>query len=477
MRLSRRTILIASSSIAFILLFALFWRFKAKVGVVLPIDLAPFSVEGYHKVLILAPHCDDESLGAAGIIQAARNSGIDVRVVIATNGDGYLFATLRDFRRFYPRPQDYIKMGILRQQESLRALRVLGLGPKKVIFLSYPDRGTSALWEKNWSAKSPYRSPYSGVIRSPYPITFNPVSVYAGEDLLNDLKSILDAYQPDLIIYPHPDDVHPDHWGLSAFTRLALAIIQREKPDYQPDTYAYLVHRPDFPRPKGLKPAEHLLPPAKLFDLDPNWLRYDLTQSEIDQKEKAVSQYRSQLSLLRTLLESFVRSNELLAQPAAKVLPILSEGEPDNPDSWRDMDGRQVPPIVEDPTKDFITRELAPAADLVAVYAARDGNDQLFLCAQLDAKPRTNFVYTLRVKAIATDTVVDAVASNRPLQRDWKIARLIGRYVCNQMSMTDLGEPWLIFVGASSQGNGVGILDQVAWQNIEVKPFSTPEPK
>jgi len=477
MRLSRRTILIASSSIAFILLFALFWRFKAKVGVVLPIDLAPFSIEGYHKVLILAPHCDDESLAAAGIIQSAIKLGLNVRVVIETNGDGYLFATMRDFRRLYPRPQDFISMGNLRQQESMHAMRVLGLSQKKVIFLSYPDRGTAALWEKNWSAKSPYRSPYSGAMRSPYPITYNPNAVYAGEDLLNDLESILDAYQPDLIIYPHPDDVHPDHWGLSAFTRLALVIIQRNKPDYQPDTYTYLVHRPDFPTPKGLKPAQHLLPPAKLFDLNPNWLRYDLTQSEIDQKEKAVSQYRSQLSLLRTLLESFVRSNELFAQPTAKVLPFLSEGEPDNPDSWRDMDGQQVPPIVEDPIKDFITRELAPAADLVAVYAAQDGNDQLLLCAQLDAKPQPNFVYTLRVKAISADKVVDAVASNRPLQKDWKIAQLTDHYVCNQMSIAELGEPWLIFVGASSQGNGVGILDQVAWQNIEVRPFSTPEPK
>jgi hypothetical protein len=141
------------------------------------------------------------------------------------------------------------------------------------------------------------------------------------------------------------------------------------------------------------------------------------------------------------------------------------------------MDGQQVPPIVEDPIKDFITRELAPAADLVAVYAAQDGNDQLLLCAQLDAKPQPNFVYTLRVKAISADKVVDAVASNRPLQKDWKIAQLTDHYVCNQMSIAELGEPWLIFVGASSQGNGVGILDQVAWQNIEVRPFSTPEPK
>ena len=31
-------------------------------------DLKPFSLAGFHRLLVLAPHCDDETLGSAGLI-------------------------------------------------------------------------------------------------------------------------------------------------------------------------------------------------------------------------------------------------------------------------------------------------------------------------------------------------------------------------------------------------------------------------
>ena len=120
-------------------------------------DLHPLPLDGHQRILILAPHCDDESLGSAGLIQEALHKNIEVRVVIATNGDGFLFATMEDFRRLYPSHADFIRMGNLRQQESLAAMQVIGLRPGQVTFLSYPDRGTPALWNDHWSAQSPYR--------------------------------------------------------------------------------------------------------------------------------------------------------------------------------------------------------------------------------------------------------------------------------------------------------------------------------
>ncbi|MBE3040252.1 MAG: PIG-L family deacetylase, partial [Chloroflexi bacterium] len=101
-------------------------------------DLKPFPLDGYHRLLILAPHCDDETLSSAGLILAAQRAGIQVRVVIATNGDGFLFATMQDFRKIYPKHPDFIRMGELRQQESLAALATLGVRPDQVTFLSYP---------------------------------------------------------------------------------------------------------------------------------------------------------------------------------------------------------------------------------------------------------------------------------------------------------------------------------------------------
>src|SRR5512137_2118624 len=83
-----------------------------------PSDLKPVSLDGVKRLLIFAPHCDDETLGSGGLIQAAVQAGIDVQVVIATNGDGYRFATSEEFKKLYPSAQDYIRMGEVRQQES-----------------------------------------------------------------------------------------------------------------------------------------------------------------------------------------------------------------------------------------------------------------------------------------------------------------------------------------------------------------------
>ena len=68
----------------------------------------------------------------------------------------------------------------MRQRESLAALAVLGVDPSQVDFLSYPDRGTPQMWNVDWSPDKPYRSPYSEDTSSPYPLTYNPKSVYAG---------------------------------------------------------------------------------------------------------------------------------------------------------------------------------------------------------------------------------------------------------------------------------------------------------
>ncbi len=234
---------------------------------ILPGELLPFDLEGHQRVLVIAPHCDDETLAAAGLIQQAERIGVEVRVVIETNGDGYLFATMADFRRIYPRSQDYVRMGSVRQGESLAALQSLGLQENQVYFLGYPDRGTAALWNGYWSRSNPYRAPYSNATQSPYERTYNPQSVYAGEDLLQDLMAIIRSYQPDLLIYPHPDDVHPDHWGLSALTRLAMAWVRRDLPDYHPGEMTYLVHRPGFHIQRDCTPTRTFSPPVPYLNL------------------------------------------------------------------------------------------------------------------------------------------------------------------------------------------------------------------
>ena len=435
-----------------------------------PEQLNPFRLDGHQRLLILAPHCDDETLGSAGLILAARRLGMEVKVVIATNGDGYLFATMKDFHRVYPHASDFIRMGETRQRESLAAMQTLGLSSDQVIFLSYPDRGTPEMWNNHWSADRPYHSPYSRTVKSPYSTTYNPESVYAGEDYLADLLSILNEYQPDLIVYPHPDDVHPDHWGLSAFTRLAVATEERNRPDFHPDLYAYLVHRPDFPEPKGLDPQRYLLPPSLLYNIYPDWEWLDLSSADAGLKSQAVAQYKSQLPLLKNLMESFVRANELFTSPQPATLETIFSGDGSTPDSWLDASGQAIQPVQKDPAKDFFTRDVLPPADLLAVYLAKTQDGKLRMCAQVRGGARSAFTYTLQLKAVGSSTILQHTATNDDVHPGQHKVELSDKYICDRIDLADLGDPWLFMVAAEVRDSLTGILDQAAWQLVYVKP-------
>jgi LmbE family N-acetylglucosaminyl deacetylase len=432
-------------------------------------DIPPISLAGYQRLLVLAPHSDDETLGSAGVMLAAQRLGMDVRVVIETNGDGSLSATMNDFRRIYPRHADFVRLGTMRQKESLNALKLLGVPAEHVYFLSYPDRGSPSLWTTHWSATNPYVSRFSGDMRSPYPITYNQNSVYAGEDLLADLRSIIDGYRPDLVIFPSPNDVHPDHWGLSAFTRLALALEQNDHPDYQPTSLAYLVHRPDFPEPRGLHPAESLLPPGAVYnETKGDWGLFELSQADIATKQTAIMTYRSQLPLLRGLLESFVRQNELFQRVHPAPLLPLATGDLRDPATWRDANGQPLAPVQTDPVRDFIIRNIVPAADLVAIYAAQTPDHGLEVCAQTRGKTEMALIYTLEWKAVSPEGDFQHIASNHELQPGWKRLELAGNNACAKFDPAELGDASLLFVGGNVRELATGILDQVAWQAVTV---------
>lgn len=433
-------------------------------------DLTPISLNGVKRVLILAPHCDDETLGSGGLIQAAVQSGIQVQVVIATNGDGYRFATSEEFRKLYPAARDYIRMGEVRQQESLAALAKLGVPAENVHFLSYPDRGTPALWLKNWSPSSPYISPYIQANHSPYAITYNPASVYAGEDYLADVVSIIDGYRPDMVIYPHPEDVHPDHWGLNAFTRLALTEISHADPAYQPEQLTYLVHRPDYPVPQGLKPAASLVPPPALYTIYPDWLGWILTPGQVIVKGQAVLEYKSQLSLLRKLMESFVRSNELFAPVVSADMLTVASGKPLDPSTWQDSLEQPIPPVQLDPTGDVLSHKTVPETDLKAVYAARTPDGILWLCAQLHDNAAVEIPYSLRLKALTETGIQPYEAHTQPKNGQAKAVRS-GVYFCTQMPLADLGNPWAVYLAATVESpNSIIPFDQSAWQMVYVRP-------
>lgn len=301
------------------------------------------------RLLVIAPHCDDETLGCAGVIQAVTGGGGQVMVVSMTNGDGFTVAVEEQYRRFFLTSEDYIKSGYARQQELLRALQRLGVADSRVLFLGYPDRGLKALWTDHWDSAQPYQSHYTGRDHSPYSNSFRLNAPYAGEAVVNDLAAILAEFKPTVILSPHPSDEHPDHAATWSFVAAAVSKVFYNEALPRPKIYTYLVHRGDFPLPHGYRPESVLLPPRPLYHTATNrWQVYALAGEQEAVKELALNEYASQLRVpvMSGLLHSFIRRNELFEEVVIPVIHAQSvNADVAELDAWKSIDPVFIYPL------------------------------------------------------------------------------------------------------------------------------------
>jgi LmbE family N-acetylglucosaminyl deacetylase len=259
-------------------------------------------------VLVIAPHNDDEVLGAGGVLQRHVHWGDRVTVVLLTNGDG-------QYRGPFKNRTQAIRFGYRRQEETRRALAHLGIPEDQILFLGYPDRGLAQLWDSHWDPTRVYTSPQTRLDHSPYENSFTPRAPYCGLAVVKDLKKVLKTVRPRTIYLPHPHDLHPDHWSAHAFTLYALESLKLEHPeDSSIRLFSYLVHYGRWPRPRGKFIDAPLRLPRPLIDLDARWWSVPLTRQETLKKYQAILCYRSQVRYMRLYLASFARRNELFCE-------------------------------------------------------------------------------------------------------------------------------------------------------------------
>jgi LmbE family N-acetylglucosaminyl deacetylase len=143
-------------------------------------ELIPYAAEVplAERLLVLAPHPDDEVIGCGGVIALNRLQGRSVRAVIVTDGGA---ATESES------PDQYRAQ---RESESLRGLELIGGAEAR--FLRFPDRGLQGK---------------------------------SGELKAAILAQILE-YEPDLILVPSPLELHPDHVALS---RAVIELFQQDE--------------------------------------------------------------------------------------------------------------------------------------------------------------------------------------------------------------------------------------------------------
>jgi LmbE family N-acetylglucosaminyl deacetylase/glycosyltransferase involved in cell wall biosynthesis len=125
------------------------------------------------RILVLAPHPDDEVFGCGGALARHVAQGAALTVVIVTDG-AYGVAE-----------EQANAVRAMRQQESRVAAAVLGYGEPR--FLGLPDRG-----------------------------------LHYGEALIGIVQGLLDETQADLVYAPSLHEMHPDHRSLAMATLEAV---------------------------------------------------------------------------------------------------------------------------------------------------------------------------------------------------------------------------------------------------------------
>lgn len=317
------------------------------------------------RLLVLAPHCDDETLGAGGTIAQARRRGIPVRLVFLTNGDGSRSTQIAVNIR-QRRLNSFQELAQLRQKETLKAAATLGVATKDVVFLGYPDGGIRELWLRHWTKSDLYRSPYTGADHSPYHNARTKNAAYCGEQVLADIGGALSDFRPTVVITTHPADTHPDHAAAYEFMRAALEVKLKQAKAHSSaanswasntELWTFLIHHGVWPVPYGYHPQDALMPPMALIRKGTIWNQAALDEPAQLSKKNALECYPSQLAFTPLYLRSFLRRNEIFGTIESQTAPTryyISDIVPET----------HTNDIIHDSTNDSLKYRLWPAADL-----------------------------------------------------------------------------------------------------------------
>jgi len=270
-------------------------------------------IQASDRILILAPHPDDEAIAACGVIQKSLEAGSKIKVVYLTNGDANQLSFMVYEKKLVVFPKQFVYSGELRREESIAAMKALGLTEDDLVYLGYPDFGTLEILYKYWGKSDAYKSPITHYSKVPYQECLSPGAPYKGESIINDLGSVISDFKPTKIFVSSPVDLNKDHRALYLFTQVVLWDLW-DKLETKPLLFTYLVHSYSFPNPKGYKPTQELLPPQRIIGDEITWSKLELSPSEVLKKYDTIQNYKSQIEYKSSFLVSYARSDELFEQ-------------------------------------------------------------------------------------------------------------------------------------------------------------------
>jgi LmbE family N-acetylglucosaminyl deacetylase len=237
------------------------------------------------RLLVVAPHPDDETLATGVLLQQVLAAGGEVRILLLTAGGNNPWPQRVLERRWRIGAEEQRRWASRRAEELQQALAALGVAPGALQTLDWPDLGvTELLLQKTGMA-------------------------------VGAIRDAIDRFDPDLLALPSLRDRHPDHSAAHVLVRLAL--VGQAAP---PGLLAYLVHgdTPDH-RPRTI--------PA--------------TAAQLAGKRAALQAHRSQLALSGRRLRRWVEREETFFDPddpPAAVPATLPWRPPRWLDPWLRLD-------------------------------------------------------------------------------------------------------------------------------------------
>lgn len=213
------------------------------------------------RLLVWAPHPDDETLACGGLIQRTLAAGGMLRIVFASDGDADPWPQRWSERRWRLDAADAARWGALRRGETMRALRQLGVDADAAHWLHWPDQGLSTL------------------------LHAQPATTLA------TIRALLREHAPTRIAIPCRHDSHPDHSASALLLSLALRAEASAA-----EVWCYQVHGP-----------RHRHAAVVALDLD---------HGERARKHAAALAYASQLHFGERRLLRFVTAQEHYGLPS-----------------------------------------------------------------------------------------------------------------------------------------------------------------
>lgn len=234
----------------------------------------------WERVMVIAPHPDDETLAAGGLLQHARQYGAAIRVVFITDGENNPWPQRALEHRWRLAPADRVRWGMRRRNEALQALVTLGLPAACATFLGYPDQGiTSLLLSRT-------------------------------EGLSAQLASLIADWYPSLLVVPSVRDAHPDHSATALLTQRAVERVETRCPSLT--QLSYVIHG-QFRSPTDIQ--------------------LSLSAEQQASKRRAIRNHASQMVLSRRRFLAFAQERESFFP----LTPLA--GRDDHPTSTVDIQG------------------------------------------------------------------------------------------------------------------------------------------